>query len=772
MTHNKRELCLFLGFVLTALGLNAAVGAELNPGQPGNPGVQLAGYRIETRQQSTLIVDDCGELVGKVLPWSSDTIQSDDELEPSGECLVRWRRTFRLNDGQPKQQVRLVMDFEAAHACRFALIPGISWNGNKNDPGNVYHGFTHQGTPWTFAWHRTLIPGATYSEGDRHSVGLFADVSDPRAGLSCSLIPSAETTVHRLIFPEEEMPQRVVIREDGLSPGQAGVFELSPGQVFTATAWLVLHRVDKSRPGYRFLLDAAWRHFYKAPIAQRSVNELRDFSISYVKSLWNDRAKKFCIAMASNGHGDWKPHESFEIGWVGRNGDSANAMLADYLRTNNSSSLDMGMACLDVWAAQATGEPERPGQVSPEAIRRWVGTWVVTYDNRAVAHLTFFPSGQIGDHPTWGRGTLRVIPEGLACDWSGGERETYCLQQDETLKVVHVKDGKTFIGSGRRGASEKFRSLAGDINNLSEGTVEFFKAYELSARCGQPRPRFRELAAAICDEAVANQQPDGGFTGYHADKGAIGASMIPALLRAYDVTGKADYLRSARSAMEYYVAMFHRDGYLWGATLDTSSIDKETVFPLLESAVRLYEVTREKDYLNQAEELAWYHSAWQLTQSIPNVPGSLMDAVHYETFGSTTVATVHMCADSYSLLTFQPLVKLARYTGNDQWRERAVAVWSTSTYGISDGTWRLMGQGPRPRGSQDETVNHTDWNYRIGIGLNLDRNNPRGSGSEWLTIWPSAIRLEILADPELRSLVEAIPVKPLPGPVNQELSCR
>jgi hypothetical protein len=97
-----------------------------------------------------------------------------------------------------------------------------------------------------------------------------------------------------------------------------------------------------------------------------------------------------------------------------------------------------------------------------------------------------------------------------------------------------------------------------------------------------------------------------------------------------------------------------------------------------------------------------------------------------------------------------------------------VAIWATSTYGISDGTWQMMGQGPRPRGSQDETLNFTDWNYHIGRGLNLDRNNPRGSGSEWLTIWPSAMRLEILSNPELRSLIDTIPVRPLPGPVKQE----
>ena len=667
---------LFICFVFLALAIGRCFAGEL----PGTSRPQGSGYRIETRQQAITILDDRGALVGRVLPCSGDAVQADDVLEPAGECLMRWKRSFRLKEGQPKQRVRLLMDFESAHACRYAMIPGISWNGNEKDRGNVYHGFTHQGEPWSFAWHRTLIPGATYSEGERHTVGLFADVGDPKVGLACALIPSADTTIHRLIFPEEEMPKRVVIRNGGLNPGRASVLELNPGQVFTATTWLVLHPVEKPRLGYRFLLDAAWKHFYKAPVAQRSKDELYEFSVSYVQALWNDRAKKFGLTMASDGHGHWKPKELFDMGWTCRNGDAANAMLTDYLRTKNKNSLDMGLACLDGWAAQAIGQPTTTTQ----------------------------------------------------------------------------------------GPSEVFRGLAHDINNLSEAVDEFFNAHDLAGRCGQPRSRYRELGLAICDEAVANQQPDGRFTGYKADKGAIGANMIPALLRAYDMSQNTRYLQSARSAMEYYMAMFYQDGYLWGASLDTVSIDKETVFPLLAGAVRLYEITKEKSYLTQAEELAWYHSAWQITQSIPNVPGSLMDAIHYETFGATSVATVHMCADSYSLLAVAPLMKLARYTGNDRWRERAVAIWATSTYGISDGTWQMMGQGPRPRGSQDETLNFTDWNYHIGRGLNLDRNNPRGSSSEWLTIWPSAMRLEILSNPELRSLIDTIPVKPLPGPVKQE----
>ena len=79
------------------------------------------------------------------------------------------------------------------------------------------------------------------------------------------------------------------------------------------------------------------------------------------------------------------------------------------------------------------------------------------------------------------------------------------------------------------------------------------------------------------------------------------------------------------------------------------SFDNETIAPMLEGAVRLLMLTRDREYLKIAEDAAYYLAAWQFAQSIPNVPGSLMDAVGYDTFGGTSVATVHMCADPYAL---------------------------------------------------------------------------------------------------------------------------
>ena len=103
-------------------------------------------------------------------------------------------------------------------------------------------------------------------------------------------------------------------------------------------------------------------------------------------------------------------------------------------------------------------------------------------------------------------------------------------------------------------------------------------------------------------------------------------------------------------------------------------------------------------------------------------------------------------------------IELSEYTKNPTWKQRAVSMWNVATAGISNGTLELMDRGPRPVGAQDETYNHTDWGYYYAATGNLDERNPRGAGSQWLVAWPTALRLDILADAETRKVVEQIPV--------------
>ena len=41
----------------------------------------------------------------------------------------------------------------------------------------------------------------------------------------------------------------------------------------------------------------------------------------------------------------------------------------------------------------------------------------------------------------------------------------------------------------------------------------------------------------------------------------------------------------------------------------------------------------------------------------------------------------------------------------------------------------------------------------------MDREHPRGAGQCWLTAWPTAMRLTVLAAPDILEQIEAWPVK-------------
>lgn len=563
------------------------------------------------------------------------------------------------------------MDFKAYYRGRFTMIPGISWNGNNNDPGNVYHGFSYEDIPWSFASHRTLIPGGTYSEGEKYSVGMFADEVNAEAGLSCSLIPDSLFRIHRLIVPEEEMPKRVLIKEWGISPGRSHTLELAPGEKFTVSAWLVIQPLADPKRGYRNFLDAAWRHSFKDTRPLHTVNELWDYGIRFTKeSLWDPEEHMFHLALLYNEDmQEWSQAGGFSVGWCGRNLELANGLINDYLRKGDTSSLKMALSCLDAWVD-------------------------------------------------------RVNPDHLRANQS---------EMDDPF--------------------QPFFGLAEDAIRLSGGATGFLNAFVNLKACNRDASKFLDIGLKICDAALDSQTSEGRFESSVCRRGSTGASLIDPLLTAFDISGNPAYLTGAKRAMNYYNDMFYQDGYLWGGALDTRSIDKESVKPFLSGNIRLYELTGESFYLARAEDAAYYLAAWQIAQSIPNVPGSALDQIDYESFGGTSVATVHMCADNYALSMVPWLLKLARYAGNKIWEERAIAIWNYSTQGISDGDLALQGLAPRPVGSADETLNYTDWGY-IFAAQGMDRDHPRGAGSCWLVGWMHAMRFTILSDEQLFKHIE------------------
>ncbi len=607
-------------------------------------------------------------------------------VRPAQNCQDRFTA---LEDGawlwerradSPTAQMR--MEFDTAAPAEFTMIPAVSYNGNGWGDSPEYVGDKDGDVPWTFAWHRCTIPACTYSEWEDWSAALMAAPGD---AVSCSQWREGDHTRHALVWPEQEGP-RVLMRHywDGPYMGK-----MEPRRDFKAIIQVSQGGAPKKR--YRALLDFAWRYYGHALQPSMCADDLYRFGIAYFKTLWTGEKSGFC---AFNRGLQWYPSTCFyakrdeiqyEIGWVGQNASISCALLWESLRSGDKDARDKAISVLDSWVKFA---------------RLPNGLMLIKFD-KAPQEV---PGGAAPDGEPEERADTTYMPE--TAMWRGGVRE------------FHI-----------------------DACNLGGAAQGFFEAEELVNRAGISRPEYREMAMGICDFARRAQKKDGSFAKswnregqITREGGTVGCFLIPPLLTAYRLTGDGSYLDSAVRAFAFYYKELDENGFTTAGALDTYCIDKESSSPLLAAALALYRVTGENGYLEAAENIAWYLSTWMMHYTVDYPAGSLLREINFDTLGMTAVSTAHNAIDQYALHDVLSFLELAKYTGNNQWKERALAFWCSTTQLVSDGTLCVAGR-VRPAGTQDEAVFHTRWGRKT-----LAPFQP----SQWLVAWPCAFRMEIL----------------------------
>lgn len=297
-----------------------------------------------------------GQHIGTLQPLAISGVEATDDVDIVDGALARITRRVRGTGGRAVARLRLTLDFTAAHRATYSLIPAISYDGNTWGSGKEPKGFVRDGVPWSFAWHRGSIPGATYSEGGPWSVGLFAAPPIAPCGLSCSLIPDGEHTTHRLIWPEEEQPLRYCARDE-YAPGYAGELNLAAGESFAVSAYVVVAPVTRPRSAWRRLLDVAWEQNYRTPQPRYAPAELWRMGVEYISGpIWAQQGifSGFSVGLLWNGQ-EWKQRDRYmyEIGWAGQNASQAVSLLHDYRLHGHEASRDKALACLDAWTTHA-----------------------------------------------------------------------------------------------------------------------------------------------------------------------------------------------------------------------------------------------------------------------------------------------------------------------------------------------------------------------------------------------------------------------------------
>jgi hypothetical protein len=332
--------------ILTAVLLTVSVAA-----------LAVAQVRVEFRKTGdTQTLYAGGQPIGVLAPFAQADFSALDEILEIQPGLFEWTRTFTYNGRDYVRPARLVMAFEALYKSRYSLIPAVMYDGNRWGTGQEPKDFAKDGQPWVFAYHRVSIPGATYSESDKWAVGMFSKPGQIPGGFSCSLEPGPEKTVHSLIWPEEETPKLYASRDAYQDPYREDL-RVSRGQSITLRAWIVVAPVTTPKHGWRTLLDTAWALDAHPTAPRFDPEDLWELGVQFAKeSLWAEEKsfRGFSIGLGWDGR-KWTQRSSwkYEIGWAGQNASLAASLLSDYLKTEDRTSLDLGLRCLDAWAKNA-----------------------------------------------------------------------------------------------------------------------------------------------------------------------------------------------------------------------------------------------------------------------------------------------------------------------------------------------------------------------------------------------------------------------------------
>ena len=270
------------------------------------------------------------------------------------------------NKGGSEKDAVFVFDLVTGFEPDFYLIPCVSYNGNQWGNGNEPKGLLYNGSPWVFAYDRTGLPAATFSENGKYAVGLFA--SDENASSlvsSCSLSYEGKRLKHRILWPDREEPVTYAGRDSYGDPVKNSI-RLPGGGTFTVRLYILISDTEKKNFGWTKAYDRA------IDILQRSVRPVFN-----AETVWKSRIRYIKeVQFISDGEisltdmgllpqGEFSfgepgmkfksriPYEKYEIGWCGQNALQANALIYDYILNGDRDSLDKGTSILDTWSKRS-----------------------------------------------------------------------------------------------------------------------------------------------------------------------------------------------------------------------------------------------------------------------------------------------------------------------------------------------------------------------------------------------------------------------------------
>ena len=269
---------------------------------------------------------------------------------------------------------------------------------------------------------------------------------------------------------------------------------------------------------------------------------------------------------------------------------------------------------------------------------------------------------KVNDKKLWKDGIGRIKDQ----PWTGVESLTVA---NVLLADYAQKGGKGSFSKGMELLEKAFdvewKSLTG--RQQAELAVGLLRADALAIKCGKPRPQCRERALEICQYILGEQYPDGVWN-------KEGHYYLPAMLSAYDATKDNAYLQAAQKGYEPFMATLRGNdaNWWWGA------VDRDSAFPLLQAALRLYKHTGEDSFLQDAVLASSFLSTWLWHSDVTWPVKGGQTGLGYHTFGLSRPSADCPQFDIEACRWVPEWIELSELTGDRQWQDKAMAIWKSS----------------------------------------------------------------------------------------------
>ena len=297
----------------------------------------MKGFAFQKNGNAWQLTD--GSTVLLTVQCREDAADSFEKIEDGA-----WKWTRKLN--APTDTMR--MEFDTASAPKYTMVPAVNYNGNGWGDSEEYVGDSFEGTPWTYEWHRVMIPACTYTEMENAFAVAMMAVQDDTPSCSLYKVESGMER-HALVWPEQAGPKMLGRHEWK----EAYMGTMEPRDTFEAV--IVAFPVERERHQARSLLDFAWRYYGHALPAPMQPEDMWRYSVAFMKSLWTKEKDGF---VAFNRGLQWynstcfyakRDQIKYEMGWVGQSASASNTLLYEYLRSGDEDAYEKASMCLDAW---------------------------------------------------------------------------------------------------------------------------------------------------------------------------------------------------------------------------------------------------------------------------------------------------------------------------------------------------------------------------------------------------------------------------------------